>query len=60
MDLYYCDECGQPYSLDHNGVSYHVDEDGMQDHDADAEHVAYGAEPVTLNDQVELQEGGEE
>ena len=46
MDLYYCHECGQPYALDHNGVSYHVDEDGMRDHDADANHIAYGEESV--------------
>jgi hypothetical protein len=54
MDLYCCDECGQTYALDHNGVSYHVDVDGMQDHDKDADHVAYGEEYVTEpNEKVE-------
>jgi len=56
MELYYCDECGQSYALDHNGVSYHVDGDGMQDHDVDADHVAYGEEPVTPNNALRITE----
>ena len=45
MDVFYCDECGQPYSIDHNGVSRHTNESGETDYDADADHVAYGEEP---------------
>src|SRR5665647_263577 len=39
-----CDECGETMTVDHTGVSNHVDEDGNVDHVADGEHVAYTLE----------------
>ena len=41
-----CDECGQEFFIEENGVSHHVGDgpDGI-DHDADADHVAYGTDP---------------
>ena len=46
-----CDECGETMTVDHTGVSNHVDEDGNVDHVADGEHVAYMLEiPATALD----------
>ena len=41
-----CDVCGQPYLVNENGVSHHIDNDSLTgiDHDADADHVPYGEE----------------
>lgn len=38
-----CDECGEPFWLDDNEVSYHHSDDAPDgiDHDADEDHVAF-------------------
>ena len=36
-----CHVCGEPFSIDSNGVANHVTKTGAVDYDADAQHVAY-------------------
>jgi hypothetical protein len=40
---YICKECGDPMTIDSEGVSNHLD-DGLVDYDKDAEHVAIADE----------------
>jgi 2-polyprenyl-6-methoxyphenol hydroxylase-like FAD-dependent oxidoreductase len=41
-----CDQCGQAFSTDHSGVTFHTDPDEPDgiDHNADADHVAFRKE----------------
>jgi hypothetical protein len=43
-----CDQCGEPFALDASGIANHVTADGEVDHDADADHVPYAAEPEVV------------
>ncbi len=36
-----CDECGEPFEIDTDGIARHVDADGAPDWDRDASHTPY-------------------
>jgi hypothetical protein len=50
-----CNQCGQEFFITLDGVSHHVGDgpDGI-DHDADADHVAYGQEMTDQPDADDL------
>ena len=39
--VYYCAECGQPFTYAEGEVTQHLTPDGDIDYDQDADHVAY-------------------
>lgn len=44
MEDLFCNICGQEFMINEDGVSFHIDESGDIDHNADADHAPFSTE----------------